>query len=71
VVAKGKAFSLQLGVPPVFVYKRHRGRGELLDQIFVPKEFFLGGQTNQRRLPEVACHILNSNPDTSHESSFI
>jgi hypothetical protein len=71
VVAKGKAFSPQFGVPSGFVRKCHRSRGELLDQIFASEEFFPGGQTNRRQLPEVDSRILNSNPDTSHESSFI
>lgn len=35
----------------------HRGRGELLDQIFASEEFFPVGQNNRRRLPVVDSHI--------------
>jgi hypothetical protein len=35
----------------------HRGRKELLDQIFASEEFFPVGQNNRRRLPEVDSHI--------------
>jgi endonuclease/exonuclease/phosphatase family metal-dependent hydrolase len=35
----------------------HRGRGELLDQIFASEAFFPVGPDNHRRLPEVDSHV--------------
>lgn len=37
--------------------RKHRGRGELLDQIFASVEFFPRGQDNRRQLPDVDSHV--------------
>ena len=37
--------------------RKHRGRGELLDQIFASVELFPLGPDNRRRLPQVDSHI--------------
>lgn len=53
-----RLFNLALAIPQERRFSRvHRGRGELLDQIFASVEFFPVGQDNHRRLPAVDSHI--------------
>jgi endonuclease/exonuclease/phosphatase family metal-dependent hydrolase len=53
-----RLFNLAPVVAPDRRFSRvHRGRGELLDQIFASEELFPLGQDNCRRRPEVDSHI--------------
>jgi endonuclease/exonuclease/phosphatase family metal-dependent hydrolase len=53
-----RLFNLAPVIAPDRRFSRvHRGRGELLDQIFASEELFPLGQDNRRRLPEVDSHI--------------
>jgi endonuclease/exonuclease/phosphatase family metal-dependent hydrolase len=53
-----RLFNLAPVVAPDRRFSRvHRGRGELLDQIFASEELFPLGQDNRRRRPEVDSHI--------------
>jgi endonuclease/exonuclease/phosphatase family metal-dependent hydrolase len=53
-----RLFNLAPAIAPERRFSRvHRGRRELLDQIFASEELFPLGQNNRRRLPEVDSHI--------------
>jgi endonuclease/exonuclease/phosphatase family metal-dependent hydrolase len=53
-----RLFNLAPLIDPSRRYSRvHRGRGELLDQIYASVELFPIEQNNDRRLPEVDSHI--------------
>ena len=51
-------FNLAPQIPEARRFSRiHRGRGELLDQIFASEELLPFGEDNKRRLPVVDSHI--------------